>query len=97
MYIREKDGIIYIYRNQALFLNSLSGPYSSVGIQMMYLADYAIEVSRDASKMGVRPEPERLCRIVKDRPGTFGQNAIIDLKKIMKTIEFLYEDEEKIV
>jgi len=84
MYIREKDGIIYVYRNQELFLESMKGinnPLSHRN-QMMLIADYALQI--------VPGEPTT-AQLIKDRSGVFS-SYLQKLEKMLKIIAILRED-----
>ena len=90
MYTREKDGIIYIYRNQELFLHSMKKRNTDgYHNHMMYLqsADYALQIL---------PDEPAFAQIIKDRSGTFSAYSH-KLEKILKIIAILLEDPEKIV
>jgi hypothetical protein len=88
MYTREKDNVIYVYRNQELFLRSLSGRFPH-GIQMMYSADYAIELVRNSDGSTVCG-----CRVLKDRSGVLSRDNPQKIEKMFKIIEILLEDSE---
>ena len=88
MYTREKNNVIYVYRNQELFLRSLSGEYPH-GMQMMYTADYAIELDKwpDGRTTGN-------CKVIKDRSGLLSRDNPQNIEKMFKIIEILLEDSE---
>jgi hypothetical protein len=90
MYTREKHNVIYVYRSQELFLRSLSGAYPH-GMQMMYTADYAIELDRDSDVNTGR------CRVIKDRSGVLSRDNSQKIEKMFKIIGILLEDSENIV
>lgn len=79
MYTREKDNVIYVYRNQELFLRSLSGQFPH-GLQMMYLADYAIELVVDSDGTAVG------CRVLKDRSGVLSRDNQQNFEKMFKIL-----------
>lgn len=79
MYTREKDNVIYVYRNQELFLRSLSGRFPR-GSQMMYSADYAIELVVDSDGTAVG------CRVLKDRSGVLSRDNQQNFEKMFKIL-----------
>ena len=75
MFIREKDGMIAVYRNLELMMESQGRT-----TEFMRCADYVLKVDRD--------EPQS-CKFIKDRSGMFSENTVF-LKKVLEIINFLY-------
>jgi hypothetical protein len=97
MYTREKRGIIYVYRNQESFLASMKGIYPN-GQQMMYAADYAIAVDKfERPDEHTTENPYLRGTVCKDRSGLFDKNSTQKVEKILKIIQILLEDSEKVV
>ena len=80
MFIREKDGMIAVYRNLELMMESQGGT-----TEFIHCADYVIQVE---------PNEPGLCKFVKDRSGMFSENTVF-LKKVLEIINFLYERRKK--
>lgn len=77
-----KNDILYIYRNEELMLEAYTGTYG--GHSMMYSADYALQLDRSLEF--------DYCKVLKDRSGVFSQNTSIPLKKVLKIVKILQED-----
>ena len=78
MFIREKDGMIAVYRNLELMMEGKKN------YGFFLCADYVIQVD---------PNEPGLCKFVKDRTGIFSENRI-STKKVLEIINFLYESEK---
>jgi hypothetical protein len=78
MVIREKDGMIAVYRNLDLMMNAI---YPNA---FMMNADFVIFLSADDPRIG---------KVIKDRHGIFSQNSS-PVKKVLEIITFLYENEK---
>jgi hypothetical protein len=87
MYTREKDGVVYIYRNEELFLASINRSKYNNDTIAMQMADYALQIL---------PDNKTYARIIKDRSGIFNTDSQ-KLEKMMKIIAILLEDSEKSV
>jgi hypothetical protein len=79
MYIREKDGMIAVYRNLNVMLDAI---YPNA---FMWNADFVISLDADNPKIG---------KVTKDRQGIFSQNSL-PVKKVLGIITFLYENEKE--
>lgn len=85
MNMREKDGTIYIYRDKETFLASMEGSYLN-GMQMMYAADYAIQLVPQPGRSGA------FAKVIKDRSGVLSrEGSTFNVKKLLKIIEILAE------
>lgn len=77
-----RNDILYIYRNEELMLESYTESFG--GYSMMYSADYAFHLDRSSEF--------DYCKVLKDRSGVFSQNTSIPLKKVLKIVKILQED-----
>ena len=77
-----RHDILYIYRNEEVMLTAYTGSYG--GHNMMYSADYAFQLDRSSEF--------DYCKVLKDRSGLFSQNTSIPLKKVLKVVKILQED-----
>jgi hypothetical protein len=82
MYVRNVGGVIYVYRDLDLMLDSIT-KYQHMVTRGMYTADFAISINPDAPDTG---------RVVKDRSGIFGTNSV-SAKKFLEIVNFLMEKE----
>lgn len=87
MYIRHQDGMLYIYRNFDLMLESMKQTHSTA-----YCADYII-VSDDFQDI-VRYDEDRFSgKFIKDRSGIFDMTKSVSIKKVLEIINFMYNRE----
>lgn len=77
-----RNDILHIYRNEELMLQAFA--YGG-GHGMMYSADYAFQVDRST-------EFDE-CKVLKDRSGFFAKEAYLPLKKVLKIVKILQQDD----
>jgi len=83
MHIIMRNDILYVYRNEELLLNAITGVYG--GHAMMYSADYAFQIDKSSEL--------DYCKIIKDRSGVLDTNGYLPLKKVMKIVKILKDEE----
>lgn len=83
MFVRENDGIIAVYRNFDLMLESMKRPSE---FTFLHCSDYIIELN---------PENIGYGRFVKDRSGLFTEQKSVQVRKLLELINFLYEREKE--
>jgi hypothetical protein len=94
MYVREKDGVIYVYRSMEMMLYTMQG-YSVCKNQLLRAADFAIEMSW-VSPFYPNTYGYVSGKVIKDRTGAFC-GFTQKLEKILEKIHFLMKDMEKTV
>lgn len=82
MHIREKDGMIAVYRNLDLMMATFDRPYDFI-----VNADYVIEANPNKPGFG---------KMKHDRSGLFTEEYSISVKKLLEIINFLYESEKNL-
>jgi len=80
MYIREKDGMIAVYRNLDLMMDT----FQSNTYKFMMNAHFVIEVNPGNPRFGI---------MKKDWYGIFSDD-LVPVKKVLEIINFLYESEQ---
>ena len=81
MYTRTVNDMLYIYRDEELFLQSFRVPGST---GKMYTADYAFKLI-DHLDRGI------LCEVVKDRSGSLAYGSSATLEKTLKIVKIFLE------